>query len=128
MPAYTNISNALVAVGAKPFASTVQALRDNPIAIAEGEAGAPRIQRAAIVDGAINRVKLQTATASQSYSFGSGGGSLIVTLNPYSFIPANTGSSGSFAFANSGSVDAPRVVVSHGSSASGSIVWRYIDA
>lgn len=41
MPAWTNITNALVAVGAKPFATTIQALRDNPIAIAEGQPGAP---------------------------------------------------------------------------------------
>jgi len=37
MTAYTTISNALVAVGAKPFATTIQALRDNPIAIAEAD-------------------------------------------------------------------------------------------
>lgn len=43
MPAWTTITNALVAVGAKPFATTIQALRDNPEAIAEGAAGAPRI-------------------------------------------------------------------------------------
>lgn len=43
MPAWTTISNALVAVGAKPFATTVQALRDNPSAIAEGATGAPRV-------------------------------------------------------------------------------------
>jgi len=48
MPAYTTISNALVAVGAKPFATTIQALRDNPLAIAEGDATAPRIQFAAM--------------------------------------------------------------------------------
>lgn len=42
MTAYTTISNALVAVGAKPFSTTVTALRDNPIAITEGAAGAPR--------------------------------------------------------------------------------------
>lgn len=41
MTTYTNITNALVAVGAKPFATTIQALRDNPIAIAEGEITAP---------------------------------------------------------------------------------------
>ena len=41
MTAWTTISNALVAVGAKPFATTVQALRDNPAAIAEGATGAP---------------------------------------------------------------------------------------
>ena len=40
MTAYTSISNALVAVGAKPFATTVQALRDNPIAIAEADSTA----------------------------------------------------------------------------------------
>jgi hypothetical protein len=43
MTTYTSISNTLVAVGAKPFASTIQALRDNPIAIAEGDDTAPRI-------------------------------------------------------------------------------------
>lgn len=52
MPAYTNISNGLVAVGAKPFATTMQALRDNPLAIAEGDALAPRILDAALSTGA----------------------------------------------------------------------------
>lgn len=42
--AWTNISNALVAVGAKPFASTLQALRDNFAAMAAGMFGAPRIE------------------------------------------------------------------------------------
>jgi hypothetical protein len=46
MTTYTAISNTLVAVGAKPFASTIQALRDNPIAIAEGAPGAPVNQAA----------------------------------------------------------------------------------
>jgi len=46
--AWTNISNGLVAVGAKPFATTIQALRDNPIAIADGATGAPRVRGAAI--------------------------------------------------------------------------------
>lgn len=38
MTTYTTISNALVAVGAKPFATTIQALRDNTLAIAEADA------------------------------------------------------------------------------------------
>jgi hypothetical protein len=46
--AWTNISNALVSVGALPFATTIQALRDNPIAIANGDVGAPRIVNAAM--------------------------------------------------------------------------------
>lgn len=45
---WTNIPNALVAVGAKPFASTLQALRDNISALANGLAGAPRVQDAAL--------------------------------------------------------------------------------
>jgi len=41
MTTYTTITNALVAVGAKPFATTIQALRDNPLAIAEADATVP---------------------------------------------------------------------------------------
>ena len=48
MPAWTTITNALVAVGAKPFATTIQALRDNPVAIAEGATGAPRVMGKAL--------------------------------------------------------------------------------
>lgn len=40
MTAWTTISNALVAVGAKPFATTMQALRDNVVAAFEGDATA----------------------------------------------------------------------------------------
>lgn len=46
--AWTTITNASVAVGAKPFATTIQALRDNPVAIAEGATGAPRVQGIAL--------------------------------------------------------------------------------
>ena len=41
MTTYTTITNALVAVGAKPFATTIQALRDNPLAIAEQDPSVP---------------------------------------------------------------------------------------
>lgn len=69
MPAYTTISNALVAVGAKPFATTMQALRDNPLAIAEGDPTAPKVQDAALDTGAattagITWVGLRMAAAS----------------------------------------------------------------
>jgi hypothetical protein len=40
MTAWTTISNALVQVGAKPFATTVQAFRDNVISAFEGDATA----------------------------------------------------------------------------------------
>ena len=41
MTTFTTISNAAVAVGAIPSSATVQAFRDNPLAIAEGASGAP---------------------------------------------------------------------------------------
>lgn len=53
--AWTNIDNALVSVGALPFATTIQALRDNPIAIANGDEGAPRVQAAALDTGTDER-------------------------------------------------------------------------
>jgi len=39
--AWTSISNAAVAVGAIPSSSTVTALRDNPVAVADASSGAP---------------------------------------------------------------------------------------
>lgn len=39
--AWTTISNAAVAVGAIPSSSTVTALRDNPVAVADASSGAP---------------------------------------------------------------------------------------
>ena len=56
--AWTNIDNALVSVGALPFATTIQALRDNPIAIANGDAGAPRLQTNGIQDSAVTTTKI----------------------------------------------------------------------
>jgi len=45
---YTILSNTAVGVGGLPSGATVTALRDNPIAIAEGAVGAPKIQAAAL--------------------------------------------------------------------------------
>ncbi len=65
MTAWTSILNALVAVGAKPFATTVQALRDNPIALTEGAVGAPRIVGAAIKR--LADMPVLTVTAADTY-------------------------------------------------------------
>jgi hypothetical protein len=43
MTTYTGLSAGAVGVGGIPSGSTVTALRDNPVAIAEGSTGAPRI-------------------------------------------------------------------------------------
>jgi len=44
MADWTNLPNQAVGVGGLPSGTTVTALRDNPVAIAEGAAGAPRVQ------------------------------------------------------------------------------------
>lgn len=50
MADYTDLPDTAVGVGGTPSGTTVTALRDNPIAIAEGAVGAPRIADAALVD------------------------------------------------------------------------------
>jgi hypothetical protein len=50
MATWTNLPNTAVGVGGLPSGTTVTALRDNPVAIAEGAAGAPRVMLPAIVD------------------------------------------------------------------------------
>ena len=48
MADWTNLPNQAVGVGGLPSGTTVTALRDNPVAIAQGAAGAPRVQDAAL--------------------------------------------------------------------------------
>jgi hypothetical protein len=62
MALWTAISNALVAVGAKPFATTIQALRDNIIALGEGASGAPRVEGRAL-DTYLGSIDIVNTTA-----------------------------------------------------------------
>ena len=50
MADWTNLPNQAVGVGGLPSGTTVTALRDNPIAIAEGAAGAP------LISGALTKI------------------------------------------------------------------------
>jgi hypothetical protein len=115
--AWTNIDNALVSVGALPFATTIQALRDNPIAIANGDAGAPRVQTAGIANNAITAAKLPVATVQDRISNMSVG-----SLGTYAFlsvsVPAGTTRSPGFTTAGSNLDYGP----SGGASPSGT--WR----
>jgi hypothetical protein len=76
MTTYTSISNTLVAVGAKPFASTIQALRDNPIAIGEADSSVPA--------GLLPTVHLGTITTTSGSSQTLSG----LDLTPYKFLRA----------------------------------------
>jgi hypothetical protein len=69
MADWTTLPNTAVGVGGLPSGATVTALRDNPVAIAEGAAGAPRIENAAHlppVAGATYVLWSQNAEVSQS--------------------------------------------------------------
>jgi len=61
MADWTNIQNANIEPGAPALSSVAFAFRDNPVAIAEGAAGAPRVQNAAIANSAVTTLKLETA-------------------------------------------------------------------
>lgn len=62
MPDYTDLPDTAVGIGGVPSGTTVTALRDNPLAIAEGAAGAPRIQTAGIGDSAVTNAKIAAGT------------------------------------------------------------------
>lgn len=67
MTTYTSIPNSSLEPG-KPIRSIDGlALRDNPIAITEGAAGAPKNQTASIQDDAITKDKLQSPIAGTGY-------------------------------------------------------------
>jgi hypothetical protein len=104
MTAFTTISNALVAVGAKPFATTIQALRDNILAIQEGDPTAPKIQFAALdtwftTAGAVGTYAFATrGTGTADVAFGStlAGSSLVPTSAATSVPGTISGSAATF--------------------------------
>jgi hypothetical protein len=79
--AWTNIDNALVSVGALPFATTIQALRDNPIAIANGDAGAPKVQNAGLAT--INAAILATDAAMVNWVLARNAGATVGVVGSY---------------------------------------------
>lgn len=108
--AWTNIPNEDVAVGALPFARTVQALRDNVPAAMAGDVGAPRLQTNAIQDSAVTTIKLasgermttsnvlaQTAGASVGAV---GTYALLETTAPVSLAPGATRAGSGLEYAN----------------------------
>src|SRR5690554_1028066 len=63
MAAWTEIPDSNLEPNAPVRSVDHIAMRDNPIAIAEGAPGAPRIQRPAIASGAVDNNKIQPPTA-----------------------------------------------------------------
>lgn len=100
MTTYTAIANAEIDAESPITTTLMTLLRDNPIAVSEGSAGAPKIQTAALDqtvsteavstatmrDGAVVRVKLATTTVSLAGTIG-GSSDFDIALSPYSFFP-----------------------------------------
>ena len=132
MADWTNLPNQAVGVGGLPSGTTVTALRDNPVAIAEGAAGAPRIQTAAIQNSAVTTAKIANANVTtaklpvgtRSFS-GNLGGNVAVSISysdSFAFVP-NVGGSDIQAVIRGGAF---RLSNQNDSSRSYSITWRYL--
>lgn len=101
MTAFTTISDALVQVGAKPFATTIQALRDNLLSAFEGDstavAAGVTLQFAALgawytTAGGVGTYVFATRSTATDVAFG---GSVAGSdLLPTSAMRSNAGSSG----------------------------------
>ena len=99
MTDWTTLPNAAVGVGGLPSGTTVTALRDNPVAIAEGAPGAPRVELPAIVDA----LSVVPAGSVGSYAFlgvndTSHGNTFGETRAGSSLFPAGIAADGGFGF------------------------------
>lgn len=81
--AWTDIPNSSIESGAPIRAVDGLALRDNPIAIANGDTGAPRIQNAAIQNGVIGAEKLQTGSTEVSWTLARLAGTTSAVVGSY---------------------------------------------
>jgi len=113
-----------------PVGSAGQILTVNPGATAPQWSASPApadgsVTEAKLASSAVARAKLKTGTNSGSYSTGSGGGSGTIVLDAYSFFPSHSGN-GNVGFAQSGTVDAPRIAWSTSATGSGTVSWRYV--
>lgn len=114
MTTYTSISNALVAVGAKPFATTIQALRDNTLAIAEADASVPANMLPTVLLGTITTTSGTTQTLSG------------LVLTPYKFLRVVVASVSGSTTATYLSIQTANAVVSANLGANAAQVWRGI--
>ena len=91
MADWTNLPNQAVGVGGLPSGTTVTALRDNPVAIAQGAAGAPRIQTAAIQNSAVTAAKLATSNSERDWVLARIAGAQAGAVGTYAFLGRNVG-------------------------------------
>lgn len=99
MADWTTLPDAAIEEGKPVRAVDGRALRDNPIAIAEGATGAPRIQTAALENEVIIQGKIKFVSNSSSGNIGPGQ-TVVINLGAYAFFPnlrVTSGDTGSMA-------------------------------
>jgi hypothetical protein len=99
--AYTEITNTEIEPGKPLTTSLVTRIRDNPIAIANGDTGAPKVQTAAIQDnavtnpkiaaGAVNSAKLATGTTERDWVLARTAGATIGVVGSYAICSLSGG-------------------------------------
>lgn len=67
MASWTNIPNSSLETGAPARSVDALAFRDNPVAIAEGATGAPKIQTLGLADDCVTNNKIQSPSAGTGY-------------------------------------------------------------
>lgn len=91
MATWTDIGDTFLEPG-KPVRSVDGlALRDNPIAITEGAAGAPKIVNAAVTNGTLGAEKFQTGTAERDWVLARCSGASVGALGTYALLRIDAG-------------------------------------
>ena len=98
MATWTNIPDSLLEPG-KPIRSVdALALRDNPIAIAEGAAGAPKVTENAMNANSIHGNRIRSGTVTNTQIANMNAGKLNSGTVPGARIPTGNGGVGTYAF------------------------------
>lgn len=101
MTAFTSLPNGAVQPGGRPRGSTITALRDNPIAMFEGDATAPKLQFAALdvgfsTAGGIGSYCFARATSGVAFGATIAGSALFPTSAAWN-VPMTSGANTGFA-------------------------------
>ena len=107
MADWVDIDNTTIEPDAPLISSTMFALRDNPKAIAEGAAGAPRVEKESLADYPWGAEDFQSGTAERDWVLARTAAANVGTVGSYAFLyefgtvsPGSTRSGSSLTYAN----------------------------
>lgn len=127
MTTYTAITNAEIDQDSPVTEPLMTKLRDNPLAIAEGASGAPRIQKAAIQPNDLGYNTLNYSFGSASGTVGGGGAATVSLISSLAFVP-NFNASDVSASGAIGQGNTVKFVGNGSTSYTYTVSWIYINA